>query len=237
LRRPTIPARHEAAVSELIVRPYAGRDRRGLRAACVDTAWLGAPAPERILDPELWADVFTRYFTDREREHTWVVEDTVDRRICGYLTGARDVKAIERHLVRELPRLLYRLARSGALLSKTRRGVLGSFLRSLALGQLVVPTKVREEFPARFLFALSEDARGRGLGPLLFTPFLTRMSELGVAGAHTQTLSVNEAAFRFLRRAGFQLVASWPLSAFERFEAGPIDLCTWVLPILPSARR
>jgi hypothetical protein len=71
----------------------------------------------------------------------------------------------------------------------------------------------------------------------LVEPFLTRLSQLGVSGVHTQTLSVNEAAFRFLRRGGFQLVASWPLSAFEHVEARPIDLLTWVLPILPAARR
>lgn len=224
-------------MSALAVRPYEARDRRALRRTCIDTAWLGAAAPEKIPDPELWADLFTRYFTDREPDLSWVVEGPADPGISGYLTGTRDVRKVERYLLRSLPRLTARLALSGALLQREKRDVLAAMLTALARGELMPPWKVRSEFPARFLLTLGEAARGRGIGPLLLDPFLTRISELGVPGVHTQTLSLNEAAFRFLRRAGFQLVASWPLSAFEKTESRHIELLTWALPILPQRRR
>jgi hypothetical protein len=221
-------------LSDLVVRPYRASDRRALRETCIATAWLGAPAPEKIPDGELWADLFTRYFTDREPEHTSVVERTADLRISGYLTGTTDVRRVERYLVRSLPRLAARLAISRALLNREKRNVLGAMLTSLAKGELAPPLKVRAEFPARFLLTLGEDARGRGIGPLLLEPFLTALGQSGSPGVHTQTLSLNEAAFRFLRRAGFQLVASWPLSAFAQTEARRIELLTWVLPIMPA---
>jgi GNAT superfamily N-acetyltransferase len=218
-------------VSELVVRPYSAGDRRALRETCVATAWLGAPAPEKIPDGLLWADLFTRYFTDREPEHIWVVEGTADLKISGYLTGTQDVGRVERYLLRSLPRLLARLATSAAVRDANKRNILRAMFGSLLKGELVPPLKVRAEFPARFQLSLGEEARGRGIGPLLLHPFLTRLSALGVRGVHTQTLSLNEAAFRFLRRGGFQLVASWPLSAFAETEARKIDLLTWVRPL------
>lgn len=209
------------------MRAYEKSDRRGVRETCVETAWLGAPAPELVPDEKLWADVFTSYFTDQEPEHAWVVGGR-NSRISGYLLGTRDVQLFERAQLRRIPRVLLSLR---FLRDPQKRALYSAYLNSLMRFELVSPLKVRAEFPARFFFTLREEARDRALGPRLLDPFLQAMQARGVRGVHTQTLNLNEAAFRFLRRAGFQLVSSWQISALSPLVGAQVELLTWVRPL------
>ncbi len=199
-----------------------------MREACIETVWLGAPRPELIPDEKLWADVFTSYFTDHEPQHSWVVSSP-DHHIGGYLLGTRDVQRFERDQLRRIPRALLSLR---FLRDAKKRELYSAYLNALMRFELVSPLKVRAEFPARFFFTVREEARDRGMGPRLFEPFLGAMQQLGVPGVHTQTLNLNEAAFRFLRRAGFQLVSSWQLSSLAPILATNVELLTWVRPIV-----
>lgn len=52
------------------VRPYRASDRAAVREIAVESAWLGPEGPAALPDPHIWAEIFTRYFTDE-----------------GYLTG------------------------------------------------------------------------------------------------------------------------------------------------------
>jgi GNAT superfamily N-acetyltransferase len=73
----------------VVVRPYRPGDRAAVREICVATAWHGGPAPERIGDEWLWAEFWTRYFTDVEPEHTWVAETVAGPRDEGSGVRAR----------------------------------------------------------------------------------------------------------------------------------------------------
>ena len=49
-----------------IIRPYRRADRQSIRDICVATCWMGEYRPETIPDPWIFAEYWTRYFTDHE---------------------------------------------------------------------------------------------------------------------------------------------------------------------------
>lgn len=222
-------------MSEWIVRTYAREDRRAVRDVAVANAWLGGPGGEAIPDPWIWAELVTRYFTDREPENTWVVAREGGLGVAGFLAGTTDVAKLEKYLPRLVPGIFVRATTRALLLRRAPRRAAASMIRSLLIGELVVPPKVRLHFPATFRFAMSGEARGHGLGAKLLERYLDRMRSLDVPGVHVQALAANEELARFLQRAGFQLAASWPVTAFAHVEAQPIDLLTWVLPLSKHA--
>ena len=65
--------------SEYLIRPYVTADRQAVRQICAATAWMGSPAPERIGDEWIWAEYWTRFFTDRQQDCCWVAERVGDR--------------------------------------------------------------------------------------------------------------------------------------------------------------
>lgn len=56
-----------------------------MRQICCETGFFGAPVEPLFGDREVFADFFTRYYTDWEPESCMVAE--TDGRIVGYLTG------------------------------------------------------------------------------------------------------------------------------------------------------
>ena len=73
--------------------------RAKVRRICAETAWAGGRSPERVPDDWLWAEFWTRYYTDREPRHTWVAESPT-LGVCGYLTGTLDAQGVARYLPR-----------------------------------------------------------------------------------------------------------------------------------------
>lgn len=217
-----------------VIREYRPADRPAVRQVCAATAWLGAPAPDRIGDDWIWAEYWTRFFTDGQADCCWVAADNRDSRIVGYLTGTPDVRRFERYLPRLLPGMIWHVARKRLMRRREpRRAILG-MLRSLARGELRLPPRTREAFPATFHFNLLPEARRLGLGSQLLATFLDRMRCLGVRGVHAQTLSVNEPARRTLRRLGFRLRATRPTRAFAHVDPRPVAVQTWVRAVEPA---
>lgn len=212
-------------------RSYKPADRAAVRAICAATAWLGAPGGDRIPDDWLWAEFWTRYFTDREPQHTVVVERDADGAVVGYLAGTTNGRQAERFAPFLVPGLVWRVVRRRLLRAPAARRSIRAILVSLARGELAVPEPVRTAFPATFHFNLLAEARGHGVGTRLFMQFRERMETRRVPGIHVQTLSANAPVARFLGRHGFRLVARWPVHAFAAVDDRSIELHTWVLTL------
>jgi len=211
-----------------LIRPYRPEDRDTIRKICVDTVWLGQPASERILDPWIWAEFWTRYFTDEEPEHTWVIEPQ-DQRITGYITGAADVRAIQKYTTTIMPGLAKAAFKRRLLNKSASRKAIWSTMVALAKGQLRLPKAVQKNFPATFHFNLLPEARGLGLGGKLFDLFSKEMRRMGIVGVHAQSHSLNQAATKFFERTGFRLNASTRLDVFKHIDSRPLYTNTWVL--------
>lgn len=211
----------------LRIRAFQPADRDGIRAICAATAWKGGPAPEHFGDGWIWAEIWTRYFTDAEPQHTWVVEDTRDGRVLGYLTGTTDASRCDRYLLRLIPGIVWHAIASAMLRHRPQRRLLAGLLRSFLRGELDIPPEIRRTCPATLHLDLLPEARGQGLGKTLMSLFLDRMRELGVPGVHGQTLSNNVQVARLNQRAGFYVVATRPLRAFRSIIPDPLSVQTW----------
>ena len=216
------------APTPLEIRPYRPADRPSVRDICVACAWMGEPAPERIGDEFLWAEYWTRYFTDREPQHTWVVSSQ-DGSVVGYLAGTVDVRRVERFTPWLFPSIACRVVRGRLLRRQASRRAILALVRSAVSGELALPPGVLPDHAATFHFNLLPVARGRGVGSRLLATFRAKMGRLGSRGLHLQILSANVAAARFCRRNGLRLLAARETRAFLHVDPQPIEVETWTL--------
>jgi GNAT superfamily N-acetyltransferase len=192
---------------------------------------MGEPAPERIGDDWVWAEFWTRYFTDREPQHTWVAEDAADRQVAGYLTGTADAARVDRYAVFLLPGIVWRVIRMRLMSRPASRRALLRMARSLTSGELDVPARVLRRYPATLHIDLLPHARGKGIASRLFGRYVEAMRQLGVPGIHGQSLRDNTAIAAFNRRAGFRLIEIKPVRALGDADGRPVTVCTWVMPL------
>jgi len=212
-------------------------DRAGVREICSATAWMGAPAPELIGDEWIWAEFWTRYFTDRDRRGSWVVERRADGAVVGYLTGTRDVGRFDAYVPFLLPGIVLRAVRRRLIRRQAPRRAILALLRSLAAGELALPPGAAGAYPATFHVNLLPEARRRGLGSMLLVRFLDRMRAVDAPGVHVQPLSGNRPIRQLLRRAGFRLLGARPCRAFAHAEGERMRIQTWVLPLRTERGR
>lgn len=214
-----------------LIRRLDRRDRGAVRGICAATAWMGSPDPDRVPDDWLWAEFWTRFFTDRQQQCSWVAEHRPSGRVVGYLTGLADARDFGACIPWLLPGLVLRIIRRRLMRAPgPRRAILG-LLRSLAAGELNVPPALLRQHPATFHANLLSDARRCGLGRRMLRRFLDQMRGLGIRGVHAQPLSENRPIQEFLLREGFRLAARRPLRAFAHVDPRPIEVVTFVLAL------
>ncbi len=210
------------------IRPFRPADRQAIRDICAATAWAGRTCPERVPDDWLWAEYWTRYFTDIEPRYAWVAVRTGDDTVVGYLTGTASVRAFERYAASRLPAIVARIIRRRLIRRPPARRALLGLARSALRGELDVPRPVREAFPATWHINLLPETRGRQVGQRLFACFTERLAQRGVRGIHAQTLSINLPVTRYLQALGLSQVATSPLTAWQHLDLQPLYLHTWV---------
>ncbi len=205
-----------------IVRPYEHRDREAVRYVCCETGLMGEPMEVFIEGREVFADMWSRYYTDYEPEHCWVAQ--VEGRVVGYLLGALDTNRQE-HITRDkiLPELARKAFTTRCVWSlKTvrcvRRGV-----RSIMRGEFRVP-RLGRDYPAHLHTNLLDGYRGMGLGTQLMKNWLEHLASHGVSGVHLVTTTYNKQAVPFYRHMGFEDIFENPLTFYEDIIAEPVAL-------------
>lgn len=216
------------------IRLFRRSDRPAVRQICVACCWMGDYVRQRIPDDWIWAEYWTRYFTDREPEHVWMVERAGDGAVVGYLTGTADRARADRYAPLLLPGIVRRVVRKRLLRNPASRAAMFGMAKSILRGEMALPARVVRQYPATFHFNLLAEARGRGIGTRLFEAFVGRMRAVGVRGVHIQVLGCNPAVPAFAARRGFRQVCSRPLHAWAHLDGGPVGLQTWVLELCPS---
>ena len=223
----------------LRIRKYQPADRQALRDICARTCWMGEHRPELIADDWLWAEYWTRYFTDIETDLTWVAETVghSSRRgglnvpfsghVAGYLTGTADSARFESYGLRLMPGIVWHVIRWRLMRRRQSRRAIGQMLRAMMSGDMDLPARLRREFPATFHTDLLPEARQRGIGSAMMRAFLDELARRSVPGVYAQTLSLNVAAGKSLARAGFSLTLTRPTAAFKLVHDGPVEVQTW----------
>ena len=152
-----------------IIRPFAPADRQAVRDICVATCWMGEYRPEVLPDDWIWAEHWTRYFTDKRSDCTFVTciadAPTGEAQYAsqvGYLTGTPDAREFDRYGAWLVPGIVGHVISRRLLRQRVARKAIAMMLRSMIRGELSVPRHVVRKFPATAHVDLLPAARGTG---------------------------------------------------------------------------
>ncbi len=91
------------------IRKYERGDEVGVRNLCCDVAFLGNPIDPIFGDRELFADLHTKYYLEREPESVFVAEHKGS--MVGYVLGCRNVRRFHRYFIfKTIPSTIFRVA-------------------------------------------------------------------------------------------------------------------------------
>jgi GNAT superfamily N-acetyltransferase len=216
-------------IQSFVIEPLRRSDGDAIRRICVATCWMGEHRPEVMLDERIWADYWTRWFIERERQHSWVLRRAADGCVVGYLTGTTDERRFHKYVPWLIPGFVCRLLQRRLDGNPVNRAALRSAIRSMLRGETDMPANLMAAYPATWHIDLLPGARGLGLGGRMLDLFVDRMRQLGVPGLHAQPMSINPVIIAVLERAGFKPACTRRLTAFEHVISEPIEVQTWVL--------
>jgi hypothetical protein len=208
------------------VRPYRKTDREGVRRVCCETGFMGDPVDPLFGDREVFADFFTRYYTDLEPEHCLVAED--EGAVVGYAIGStrhRVYPVAQAGLVAASigPRVLWRgfLARSYDDQSR-------SFVRWV-VGRGMRETPKAPPAAAHFHVNLLPGYRNGPVAREIVFSLIDVLEEDGADRVYGQIQTFDgRRAPALFRRWGFELFDQRRISRFETFRADPVYVSTFV---------
>ena len=184
-------------MSEFGIRAYEPADRESIRRICFETGYMGEPIDWLWPDRESFADLITRYYTDREPESILVA--TRNQRVVGYLTGCVDTERSRGAAVREIRRLI----RNGGLRKSGFACFLGRVLVDVVRDRGAPAEALFDaRWPAHLHIDFLPEARGQGLGRRIMNQWFERLRRLGAPGVHLGTFAENGSAIRFFEACG-----------------------------------
>lgn len=188
--------------SKVIIRKFSALDRESIRRISCETAFVEDKEVEFFSDNEILADALTKYFTDYEPQSCFVA--VTNNKVIGYISGAKDARAMEQIFGRRiLPGLLIKALRRGVFLNLGNLKLFWYCLISMFKGEFRSPDFSRE-FPAILHINLDKDSRGLNIGSQLISRFLQYLREEGVPGVHLGTFS--QGGNIFFTKVGFNLL-------------------------------
>lgn len=207
-------------MSTAIVRPFQPADRAAVRAICCETGFLGSPIDPVFEDRELFADYLTAYYTDREPESAFVIED--GGKVGGYLLGSRLPFRHQRYHFFSNLRLLikgaWRYPRYSAASKKFVRWILMSAWRE-------VPAAPRRA--AHFHFNVLPQFRNFATVRQLGETFFTHLRANGEERVYGQIVVFEDRrGAKLFERFGFKVVNKKEITKFRHLHPERVSLCT-----------
>jgi GNAT superfamily N-acetyltransferase len=173
-------------------------DRARIRTICCDTGIAGLPIERAWTARELFADLWTLYYTDYEPESCFVAE--AGGTVVGYITGCLDTSRFNRTMKADISsRLITKTLATGAILRWRNWSSGFKLWRCARRGELHEPDL--SPYPAHLHINLSDGYRGSGAGSRLMRTLLDHCRARGAAGIHLG--SISRRAIPFFARNGF----------------------------------
>jgi GNAT superfamily N-acetyltransferase len=204
------------------VRPYQPADRAAARWICCETGFVGEPMEKVVLDREVFADMWSAYWTDREPESAFAAE--CNGQTVGYLLGCLDTDRQEKIFNSEMARpLFWKAVRRGFFIRGKNPGYVFRLGRSLRRGEFKAPMKeIKAEYPAHLHMNIAPpEHRGRGMGQALLQAYLKYLRAHGVKGLHLGTTSHNQQAVPFYLKSGFQEIFRSRITCYDHAVPDP----------------
>ena len=170
------------------IRPYEPRDRHAVRAICCRTAFRNLGAQTLINDDELFADYWSRYYTDFESQSLFVAEQ--EGQVVGYLFGCVNSRRFIRVMARRIVPIVVLHLLGKIILGRFRNaGSNRSTLKWFFLKSWrEAPPLPVEDFPAHYHCNLLPEAYQQNLYTRLALHFLDYLEAHGVTMIHGQLL-------------------------------------------------
>ncbi|HVU99800.1 MAG TPA: GNAT family N-acetyltransferase [Verrucomicrobiae bacterium] len=187
------------------VRRYRESDRPAIRRLCCDTGFLGNPIDPVFHDREIFADLFTGPYLEREADWAFVAE--VDGKVVGYLLGSV-CKWFD------LMQMRNGLPIASKTVGKLLTGRYASHPRSKRFVRWLLTTGYWEQpkhpaGAAHLHFNLQNEYRGRGIARRLWEAYEERLHAAGVKECYGSF-------FSHPRRRPEQAYARYGFSVFDR---------------------
>ena len=161
----------------VIIRKVKKSDIKGIRHVCYKTGYMGEDCTGHFSDEKLFGYLFSQYYPEFEREHSFVADD--NGRVVGYILGSPDtVGQGKRFMAKMVPKIILRM-----LLYTTLRynKDFRMFLKEAVIGlkYLRLPKdpknmphkKINEEYPAHLHIDILEEYQRKGIGEKLMNAF------------------------------------------------------------------
>ncbi|MFV0415161.1 MAG: GNAT family acetyltransferase [Chthoniobacterales bacterium] len=204
----------------IVSRNFEARDREAVRRICCDTGFIGKPIDPVFEDRELFADYLTSYYTDKEPEACFVVEQ--EGSVKGYLLGSCRPDKQKRYDFFNNLRLFFKgISRYHRYSQPTRSYIKWILFQSWK----EVPTapKCRSHFHFNLLPEVQSVKGTRDLLTLFFD-FLRAAGEREVFG---QVVTFeNRRAARILERYGFVVLEKKEITKYRKAFDQPVYLTT-----------
>lgn len=227
----------------LTLRKYQPKDREGIRRLCVEVAVFGKPLDTWLdVDPEIFADIFTSYYTDYEPQSTYVAIS--EGRVVAYLALCTDTRRSERFLnYIILPRCAVKI-----LSGRYRLGwkwiplVWYSILEMVKYGKIHLPIA---EYPAHFHLNIAPKfRRDRRLWLQVVPTFLKHALENGATRVHGLGITKRGEFERTYANFGFKILKKQPCLIRRTVTKEEVfwlligaDLNEWIRDLPPAFKR
>ena len=125
-------------MTDFVIEKMEESDREAIREICCDTGNTGKDIRPLIDDENLFADIWTLYYTDYEPQSAFVAR--VGGKTVGYLTGCLDTRHFNRVFSRKLiPLIIFKAARGHYRLGSKTLIYLKNILSQLLKGKVYPP--------------------------------------------------------------------------------------------------
>lgn len=184
-------------IENVLIRPYARKDRKTLRQISYETSFMGK-ADDLFDEPEILADALTLYFTDSEPQSCFVA--VKDGKVIGYLIGAKNENEMAKvSWYKIYPRLFWTALIRGLFLKKKTFRFIAGLLTSYLKGEFESPD-FSGEYPAIFHINIAKDFRGGKIGYRLVEAYSEYLKQNGVLAVRASTMS--DPAKKFFEKCG-----------------------------------
>jgi L-amino acid N-acyltransferase YncA len=214
----------------LVIRKYESRDRADIRRLCCETGFLGKPIDPVFEDRDLFADYLTSYYTDREPESSFVLEQ--DGVIKGYLLGSRHTLRQQWHGFFMNFSLFHRVMRRYWTYRRESRDFIGWILRNSWREVPAAPRRM-----AHFHINLLPEAQGVAGTREIVNRFLEYLRDSGEKAVFGQMVTFEGRRVRFFERYGFKVVEKREITKYRKVHPEPVYLTTAIKQLDNAAER
>lgn len=206
--------------SEDVIRPYRPGDREVIRRLCCETGYLGRAIDPVFEDRELFADYLTSFYTDREPESAFVLEQ--DGVVKGYLLGSRRPFLHQLHSfflnISLFARGMVRYPRYNKASKAFVRWILLNAWREVPAAPHRIP---------HFHFNMLPEAQSIGGTRQLLVQFFDHLRAHGETKVSGQVVTFEDRrGTRLFERYGFRVIEKKEITKYRSHRPEPVYLCT-----------